>query len=323
MHNRWNRYRQWPAVAPHVSVIIRTQANKARCELLARAVRSVLSQEGVAATLIVVVNGEAPEPAVIDWLHGDARIDVVMLAKTDKAQATAVGRARVQSPFFTYLDDDDELLPQSLRLRARFLCAHPRVDCFVTNGEYVSTAERRRVFRDINVYARDPLGAIVGGANWLASCGGTFRTATVSQRFFDDTTRHCEFRVIAFRVASELTLAFSDEQTFRLWDLPDSQHRLPTHVDLEYQIYEVMARWNKDPALTGKLKRARIASFHKACALHRLAGDFPRAWANHWKSLASPYGLKYLPYTALLLARHRGPVHGLMQTLGLGKTKIS
>jgi hypothetical protein len=53
------------------------------------------------------------------------------------------------------------------------------------------------------------------------------------------------------------------------------------------------------------LRRSRAHALHAACAHHREAGNFTAAWAQHWKSVASPYGLKYLPYTALLLARNR------------------
>jgi glycosyltransferase involved in cell wall biosynthesis len=307
---------------PRVSVIIRTQADVARRDLLLRSIDSALEQEGVVVELIVVVNGEQPDSKILEELRGNPRIKTHVLDASDKVRATSVGRSLVTFDFFCYLDDDDEYLPGGLAKRAAFLVAHPTIDCVATNGEYIFPNYRRSVFRRMAVFEPDLAGAMAEGRNWMASCGATYRTATVTQRFFDDTTRHCEFKVIAFRVASELNVELLEDQTYRINDTAHSEVHSFTHSDLEFEIYNAMLRWNADDKRAAVLRRSRTRAFHNACAKHRLAGNFTRAWANHWRSLSTPYGLRYLPYTLLLVARVRRPASELTH-LGLGRSKAS
>lgn len=295
---------------------MRTRASRPRRDVLRRAVASVLAQKNVFVELVVVVNGDQPEQETLDWLRGDERIVTVMLPTQDLVRATSLGRSRVSGEFFSYLDDDDEFLPGALERRASWLAAHPDIDCVVTNGEYLYPDGRRANIPRLGVFASDPAEVIARGGNWMTSCGATFRSSTVPQKFFDDTTRWCEFKVIAFRVASDLQVAFVDEPTFRIHRTPHSAKTVTAHMDREFEVYDAMLRWNRNPERVPSLQKSRLRAFHAACAHHRLAGNFAQAWAQHWKSLASPYGLRYLPYTVLLLARVRQPTRALSAQFG-------
>jgi glycosyltransferase involved in cell wall biosynthesis len=286
--------------------------------MLRRAVDSVLSQADVDVELIVVLNGDSYAPEVIAWLRAEPRIICAMLPGPDKPRATALGRSLVTRDFFSYLDDDDEYLPGGLARRAAFLAENPQLDCVATNGEYVVRGMTRPMLRKTDTFARDYIDSLLDGRNWMASCGATFRTASVSQKYFDNTTRHYEWTLIAFRIASTLNVAFVDEPTYRVHDTADSLTKTTTYMECRTDILEDMKRWNKRPQLGWKILRNRAVAYHSACSFHRLNGNFGRAWSFHLKSLANVYGVKYVPYTLLLLARNRTRVNDILRTFGIG-----
>ena len=139
---------------PSVSVIIRTKAASERCGLLPRAVESVLAQERVAARCLIVVNNDAYDRALVDSLKLDERVACIILPYPDKSRATLMGRENVRTEFFSFLDDDDELLPDALAMRTQFLREHPEIDCVATNGDYIHPLGTRPVFRDCETSRR-------------------------------------------------------------------------------------------------------------------------------------------------------------------------
>jgi hypothetical protein len=153
----------------------------------------------------------------------------------------------------------------------------------------------------------------------MASCGATFRTTSVAQKYFDDTPRHYEWTAIAFRIASSLNVAFVDESTYRVNETAVSLTKTASYVECRFDVPNDMLRWNVDPRRRPDILRKRAEAFHSACSYHRLNGNFRRAWSFHLKSLSSVYGLKYLPYTVLLLARSRSRVSELLRKVGMGR----
>jgi glycosyltransferase involved in cell wall biosynthesis len=126
---------------PKVSVIIPTRN---RVELLQRAITSVLCQTFDDFELLVVDDGstDGTRDAV------DARIDprVRYLPQSESrgtAAARNVGITSAASPYCAFLDDDDEWLPDKLRLQiAKIEAASPRVAVIATG--YVEVAATTR-----------------------------------------------------------------------------------------------------------------------------------------------------------------------------------
>ena len=113
---------------PSVSVIIPTLKRPA---MLQRAIRSVLAQGFQDFEIIVVIDGPDAEtvPMLVETL--DSRIRVVSLpANVGLAEARNVGIRHARARWVALLDDDDEWLPDKLRLRLRpalqsWRSAHP------------------------------------------------------------------------------------------------------------------------------------------------------------------------------------------------------
>jgi len=100
---------------PSVSVIIPTLKRPA---MLQRAIRSVLAQGFQDFEIIVVIDGPDAEtvPMLVETL--DSRIRVVALeANVGLAEARNVGIRHARARWVALLDDDDEWLPDKLRLQ--------------------------------------------------------------------------------------------------------------------------------------------------------------------------------------------------------------
>lgn len=295
-----------------VTTIIRTAAAPERAGLLERALASVFAQEGVDSHCVVVVNGPHADPAIVARLQNDPRITCIVDYQAGKPEATAIGRLAVRTEFFTFLDDDDEFLPGGLALRARVLRENPELVCVATNGEYLRDGELEHVFRKSTRIAKDYAGLVLRHRNWLASCGGTFRSDRVGIEYFLDLPPHREWTLIAYRIASHLPVRFLDVATYRVHSTPQSQSKTQTYVESGVDVARAMMAWNTRPARIPAILRCENDAYRLACSYHRVMGDIARAWHYYRKSIMSPFGVTFLPYGALLLARERRPVPALL-----------
>jgi glycosyltransferase involved in cell wall biosynthesis len=167
-----------------VSVIIPTACRTERAAAIRRAIESVLTQENVDLELIVIVNGPTYDRHLRHELEANPALRVAYLPEPNLPAAIRHGRSMVTRPFFAFLDDDDEYLPGALETRAAEMLAHPRVDVVATNGFW--GPDKSPYIKHTDGVEVDPLKALLKG-NWLGSCGGLFRSATVCQEYFRRT----------------------------------------------------------------------------------------------------------------------------------------
>ena len=88
----------------------------------------MLAQEGCKIRLIVIVNGAAFDEPLLEEMSSDHRLEVHYLAEANVAAAQRFGRSLVETPYFAFLDDDDEYLPNALRLRLQPMLEDERID---------------------------------------------------------------------------------------------------------------------------------------------------------------------------------------------------
>lgn len=251
---------------------------------------------------IVVVNGRDVDPEVVDWLRSDERIRFIVDPSADKRLATAIGRDLVKTPYFGFLDDDDELLPGALAMRVEYLERDPALDCLATNGIFARTTQTVPVFKETQDFRGNYRAPILRERNWLASCGALFRSASIEKKYFDELSAHREWTLIAYRIACNRNVLFVDVPTYRVNETPGSQSKTDTYVEAKSDMIARMLQWCTDPRERRVLERARGRAFHIAASHHRIKGQSGRAWQFHLKSVLAPGGLRYTPYTALLLA---------------------
>ncbi len=300
-----------PGKRVRISVIVRSKGDRARKATLQRAIASVLSQTGVDVEVIAILNGSNYDSGVVAWLQGDERIVCRVFPGPDKPAATALGRALVTGQFFTYLDDDDEFLEDALARRAAVLLERPEADCVATNGYCIDGGKSRIAYPDCADFRESFVEPLLRGHNWLTSCGTLFRTSSVSLPYFEHLTKHCEWTLIGFRIASRLRVAFLNEPTFRVYNTPISESKTLAYVETVPLVFTKMLEWNRDRRFVRPIRRCRSIAFHDACSYYRISGGFGRAWTFHVKSVLEVGGWRYVPYTLLLLCRFRLPVQAI------------
>src|SRR5262245_24830754 len=122
------------ADAVAITTIIPTLCEASRARSLLCAIDSVLAASSSPVRLIIVVNGQRFDPELVANLRGRVDIEVVQVAEGSLTRAHLTGRQQVLTPYFSFLDDDDEYLPGALDLRRRALEQDPDADLVVTNG---------------------------------------------------------------------------------------------------------------------------------------------------------------------------------------------
>jgi len=101
-----------------VSVVIPTYN---RVGLLARAIDSVLAQQGVSLELIVVDDGSTDSTPSLLSGWGDPRLSSLRLEKSGVSKARNEGMRQARGEFIALLDSDDVWLPGKLEQQLRFM----------------------------------------------------------------------------------------------------------------------------------------------------------------------------------------------------------
>jgi hypothetical protein len=268
-----------------LTVVIPTTCESGRAELLARAISSVKAK------VLLVVNGNRYDSGLLETLR--ASHTVYCWEQGHAAKARSFGRTLVKTPFFGFLDDDDEYLPRSVEKRLQPMLADRTIDAVVGNGligqkQYISASEFVRA-------REDPVRAILE-FNWLLSPSALFRTEAVGPEYFVKEHPHLEWTLTGFRLALTRKLAFINEPSYRINDTPGSLSKRDSYKEAIVPVIESMLSLTTDPALRRAIKR-KLAAAHHDMAEHYLSTDKRRARRHHMASLRGPGSLRYLPFT--------------------------
>ena len=284
-----------------VTVIMPTLARKERAGLLKRSLESVLTQQGVRAMPLVVVNGDERDARLVEALKHDARIRVVFADEASIPGALRLGRSHVDTPWLAALDDDDVLLPGALLARTVALKHRPDCVAVVTNGFRRETSRDTLHVRDFADVRRDPLRSVLK-LNWLLPGSWLSRTAALDDVVFQRMPRFLECTYLAIRFATTHRTCFLDVPTVA-WstdtlgsESKSRQYRLGTEAALN-RILELELPSDVRHAFTRKLADAR----HFAAALYLQEGNRRAAWDSHLRSLRGPAWWRYLTFTPRLL----------------------
>jgi len=283
-----------------VTVIIPTLCETSRKDGLLAAIDSIREQQDVQADILVVVNGKRFDPALMNELKARPDIQVKYQEEGSLPKALARGRSEVKTDYFCFLDDDDRLLPHSIALRLNTLEQNQNIDLAVTNGYNLYQQRQEIRVKHGNSINESPLMAMVKG-NWLASCGGLFRTSTVSSTYFENLIKYYEWTLIGFRICLERKVAFIDQPTFVINDTPNSLSKSSEFVLSDEKVIELMLQYDIPNEIRKALKQKLTGTLHSISDHLRMSGQIKRAWHYHIKTLLSPGGFIYLPYTRRLL----------------------
>ncbi|MFN0163533.1 MAG: glycosyltransferase family 2 protein [Burkholderiales bacterium] len=288
-----------------IAVIVPTNADPRRAELLRAAVGSVLTQDGAGAELVVVINGGTADAELVAWLNRQEGVRVIRRAEPNVSLARHAGLMATLSPYYCFLDDDDELLPNALKLRCDALAGHPEADVLVSDGLVRYPEGELPNFRDgmAAKIRRDP-GLSFLERNWFDSPAATFRRSRIGPEYFSTNRRHYEWSHLLLRLISDTRcIEILDQLTYlKREDNPLSVSRSDEHLlQLPHFLIEAL-NLPLPPALRAGLQHKLVRAWN-ACAVHQLgAGQRREAVKAHWQCLRAG-GWSYLGFTRHLLWR--------------------
>lgn len=271
-----------------VTTIIPTTAQRPE---IRRAVESIRNASVEPVQIIAVVNGNHGDPQLCRWLESHVRVEY--LPQPSLPKALLRGRELVDTPFFSFLDDDDEYLPGTLERRMQAL--ESDADVAVTNG----WRGAEQVF-DMSGATDDPLAAVLTNV-WLCNCNGLYRSRAVGAEYFADTHKFAEWTWLAFRLALDgKRIVTLDEPGFRVHDTPSSLSKSSAYRDAYLSLFERMLAMSP-PAHVARLVRRRIGSdLHDRSVRALEQGARLDALKAHLRSLLHPGGMRYLAYSRRL-----------------------
>lgn len=286
---------------PAVSVIIPTQGLRSRAKLLWRAIESVLGQDEVAPIPLVVLNGQETDPEVGEKLAAHPGIQVTHLEEASLPGSLRAGRASVETPWFSELDDDDVLLPGALASRVRALMDSPDADVVVSNGFRVEGTARVLHVDRMDDVAKDPLRALTS-QNWLLPGSWLCRTGSVGNSLFAGMPEFLECTYLALQFSAHYRTVFLPEPSVEWFtDTPESASKSPAYLLAAPHGLRRILQLDLPFDVRREYRRRMAQALHDVAELHRASGQAWKAWRYHLGSLVRPGGFRYLPYTGRLL----------------------
>lgn len=285
-----------------IDVIIRTLADTRRSDMLFRALDSIQNQKDVATRPIVVVNGQRFDDTTLEALKDWPGIVLHQEKQASMRVARASGRNLVTAPFFSYLDDDDELIAGSLAGPIEWLKNHPECDVLINNGYFVKADGALSESTHLATHVSDPAMGLIKEC-WLSPGACLFRTASIPTRMLDAEWSHLEWTHLAYELcAQRKRLHFMDTATVRYYDTPRSMSKQVKHHEAALDLLRLV---RCDTRLASTVRRQADRKYLRV--LHDLAsadwnrGNYARAWRRHLGSLRPPNTLKYLLFSRKLL----------------------
>lgn len=284
-----------------VTVIIPTTCEKRREAQLLRAIDSIQRQKGVSANILVVVNGKRFDPDLLAVLKSRVDLVVEYLEQGSAPKACAHARTKIKTQYFSFLDDDDELLEDSLLVRLSAFKADPSLDLVVTNGYNEIEGKRELRVKNGERVNEDIQMALIE-ANWLTSCGGVFRSDSITETFFREPAEYNEWTLLAFRIACTCKVLFINKPTFVVHSTPGSLSKSKAFVLSDADVIRSMIGLTDRKDVRLALEKKLCGSLHYISDYLREQGNYIEAWKYHIKSLLYPGGLAYLSFTRKLIA---------------------
>lgn len=286
---------------PIVTVIIPTIASKEKKPLLARAIASIFRSSASPISILAVVNGPWADPEVCDWLKSLAAVKFERMTEGSLPKAQLRGRELVSTPYFSFLDDDDELLENATDWRLAALRDYPAASLVVSSGFRCVDLVDSPIMTHIARVPSDPLRTLFD-ENWLSSCNVLFRSALVRADFFEDFHAYAEWTWLAYKLACDgAQIVAVSEPTFRIHDTPGSVSKSQAYHDAYQSLYRRMLDYKPPKAIQRIIKARLSADWHDRSVMALALGDKKLAGVCHFRSLLLPTGLKYAPYTRHLL----------------------
>lgn len=290
----------------NVSVVIPTLGTKNRAPSLLKCIQTIFIQSNVKAIPIVVVNGNEYDSELFSWLNSNASIKLIQTESKGLPNAIHMGRCAVDTKYFSFLDDDDQYTIDALEKRARPMEKDHDIDAVISNGyrRLLCSSTLNAIFRTFPTNNINFLSALIR-ENWLASCGGTFRTETVDPSYFENLPCYYEWTTLASRLATAKQLYFLDEKTFIV---NQTENSLSQSINCLLQGPVFLTRFMSEINFSNHdqhLLKGRLTSAYNQLANHYLEKKKYKASLYYYFKcvFSTKYGPSYIPWIRHFLRR--------------------
>lgn len=274
-----------------IEIIIPTLAAKNRSESLKTAVNSVLSQQGVNAGVIAVINGSKCYSPLVTWLENQQKVKCLYQKIGSPPIAQLKGRKQVKAPFFGFLDDDDFLLPGALRNRLKAMLDQ-QIDVVIDNGWKKNGNRKNKIISDIKACEVAPQVELLK-SNWMASCSALYRSESILSEFFKDFSYYMEWTYVAFKLTLEYKIKFIESYGYIVNVSYESLSFSREYIIGSAETIKKMLIISTEPSITRLLKKIYIDSIHDLFNLMLHENENRKAFKLYLQCLCSPYGWKF------------------------------
>lgn len=280
-----------------ITIIIPTTCKAARWQKLNRAIDSIFATGMANLELLLVVNGTVFDAENLRDLRSRRDLRVHYFETGSLPLALRTGRSLVNTEYFGFLDDDDEYLPNALSIRLQAFHDDPALDFVVSNGFRNIDGTDIPLVKHPELVSEDPLRAMLT-ANWLASCGGLYKSSRVGVEFFDPEVSHLEWTHLAYRLLSSgRKMRFVDTPTYRVNDMSDSLSKSEAYRSgILFALAKIRGLPLPDDCLQEIDKRIATAH-HYLSEKYLQQNAIGKAWHHHRASLTGRSRWRYLAYT--------------------------
>ena len=205
-----------------------------------------------------------------------------------------------ESEFLAFLDDDDELMPNTLARKIVHFRQHPEIDVLVTDGLRVNGPTVTKIFPPPEARHADFVETMMH-AGWQAAAI-TLRTRKIDLSAFDAEFRHIEWTLTTLLLARHHQFGFVDEPMYRYNEgTPDSLSKSAKHKLAGPEVWRRLLKSYAGTRYAETVRRRYRNMCHNAAGEYARQGRMRDAWRVHAETLRSPGGLAYLPFSARLL----------------------
>lgn len=251
-------------------------------------------------SILVVANGPRVSSTLLDGLARQPDTCVIRLRSGSYPLARRVGAELADCEFLAFLDDDDELMPNTLARKIAYFREHPEVDVLVTDGLRICESTATRVFPPPEARFEDFVETMMH-TGWGA-CALTLRRENLDLSAFDAEFRQMEWTLTALQLARRHRVGFLDEPTYCYYETtPDSLSKSAEHSLAAPEIWRRLSKSYAGTRYEPTVRRRYGSLCHSVVWEYACQGRMQDAWRLHAESLRSPGGLAFVLFSARLL----------------------
>lgn len=265
---------------------------------LRRSMKSISGQVGVVALTCVVVNGNRVDSELLEEISGLPNVLVLRIDTAGISIARLEGRRSVETPYFLFLDDDDELCPNALGELLSTFNANDSDTGLVIADAYNDYRQSNYGFvPSASAIEQDPLSTLLD-QNWFIAQSALFKTELVPEYLFDIHTKSNECTMIAFNLALlNIKIRVNQQVLAIIHDKPDSESKTEHFITEETAVVRWMLSNNAIPIMVRrKLRRKLAACLHNNSIYYLERRRFGKSIWAHFTSLLVPGGARYFLY---------------------------